>query len=172
MKLLFNLQQLYRILLASFKGGVTLNEEIETHYIVWPWLTEFFRTLQASEFTQMTDSARWEFAVRAGLVSKLWKLRSYAVVASQKTIYRRSIPLMSRVRITVKMEGAEKNWVYIKHKFYTGKELCAISWVKLSVKNHKGSIDTSVLFPKPMTPPNEVIDIFGNDAAALKSETL
>ena len=171
MKIIFNINQLYRITLGLFKPSVDYKQKIQAYYIVWPWMTEYFRTLQASEFPQMTDSARWEFAARTGLLSRMWKHRSYAVVGGQKIIYRRPIPIFSKICVTIQLEGFQGKWLFVKHQFHVKSKLYAVSWVKLSIRNRQGPLDVETLFEpnEKMKIPTEVELMFQGDGDFIKS---
>lgn len=173
MKIYFNLSQLYRLTLGFIKPRVAPTDEIFVHFFVWPWLTEFWVNLQASEFTLMTDSGRWELAMRSGLMGKLLQRKAWVVVGGQKILYRRSIPIFSRVKISVQVIGWEGDWFYIAHRFTVRDRLCALSFVRLAARTRRGVIPFRELLPSealPSAPLSEEIRlVFEGDGSLLKA---
>jgi len=172
MKIYYNLAQLYRIVLGFIKPRVHLTDEVFANFIVWPWLTEFWRVLQASEFTQFTDAGRWELAVRTGYLQSLLRKRAWGVVGGQKIIYRRPIPVFSHVKVSMQIMGWENEWLYIVHRFFVKKRLHALSFVRLAIRNKNGAFQVKDLVEEKHPSntselPQEIRRLFESDSELL-----
>jgi hypothetical protein len=161
MKFYFNLSQLFWLIKGLLSSKVKLTDSIDVKFIVWPWLTEFWKTLSATEYMAFTDAARWELGARTNIIPLLRKHKAWVIVGGQKIIHRRPISLFSKVTVNMKFDGWDDKWLYVTQQFVSKDKLCAICFTKVSVRNKKGLISLIELLGKG--PSCEVAKLFDQD---------
>lgn len=100
----------------------------------------------------------------------------FAVLGSQKIIYKKPLKRWTKFNITLVLEGWDEKWVYHRQIFEQRGEVCAIGFTKLafwhnrSTQNMRKILADSGVIKTEMNPPPETLDIFENDYAMLKKE--
>ena len=123
------------------------------------------------------DFIRFEKMFRSKLYRNTVKKGMFAVLGSQKIIYKKPLKMWSTFHITLVVEGWDDKWVYHKHVFTQKDEVCAIGYTKAAFwKNKKGQNIKKIfkncgLTRSEMNPPEAVQHIFDGDYQLLKSPT-
>jgi acyl-CoA thioesterase FadM len=121
------------------------------------------------------DFIRFEKMFRSKLYQNTVKKGMYAVLGSQKIIYKKPLKRWSTFTITLVLEGWDEKWVYHKQIFKQNNQVCAIGYTKAAFWKHKKAQDIQEVFKncgvqqKVMKVSEYVQLIFENDYELLKS---
>jgi acyl-CoA thioesterase FadM len=112
---------------------------------------------------------------RSDLYKNTVKKGMFAVLGSQKIIYKKPIKLWSKFNITLVLEGWDDKWVYHKQVFEQNNEVCAVGytkaafWKQKKAQNIKDILVSSGIEMTRMNVPDDVLNIFKDDYNIIKS---
>ncbi|NNE77099.1 MAG: acyl-CoA thioesterase [Pricia sp.] len=137
-----------------------------------------FRYMANSKYLVYMDMIRFEKMFRSKLYENTVKKGMFAVLGSQKIIYKRPLKRWTTFKITLVLEGWDDKWVYHKQVFTQNDQLCAIGYTKAAFWKNKKAQNMRTIIKKcgveqtEMKVSPEIQDIFNNDYQLLKSEGL
>ncbi|WP_258103607.1 acyl-CoA thioesterase [Marinoscillum sp. MHG1-6] len=122
-----------------------------------------------SRYLFYMDLIRFEILFRSKLFENTYKKGVYAVLASQKIIYKKPLKRWDKFTITLVLEGWDDKYVYHKQVFKRNDETHAIGFTKLTFWQHKKALDMGKIIldcggPNTNMPPSEeVLGLFKSD---------
>lgn len=123
------------------------------------------------------DLIRYELLFRSKLYDATAKRRIFAILGSQKIIYKRPLKRWTKFDITLVLEGWDDKWAYHRQIFSQKNEVCAIGFTKVAfwknkkVQNMKSILAESGVLRTEMDISPEIRKIFEDDHTLLKKET-
>lgn len=139
---------------------------------------ETFRYMTNSKYFYYMDFIRFEIMFRSDLYKNTVKKGMFAVLGSQKIIYKKPMKMWSKFNITLVLEGWDEKWVYHKQVFEQNNEVCAIGytkaafWKQKKAQNIKDILVSSGLEITKMNVSEDVLNIFKDDYSIIKSTEL
>lgn len=139
---------------------------------------ESLRYMANAKYFYYMDLIRFEILFRSELYKNTAKKGMFAVLGSQKIIYKKPLRRWSKFSITLVLEGWDEKWVYHRQIFEQRGEVCAIGftklafWHKRNTQNMRKILADSGIIKTEMDPSREILNIFENDYAILKNETI
>ena len=136
-----------------------------------------FRYMSNAKYAYYMDFIRFEKMFRSKLFENTVQKGMYAVLGSQKIIYKRPLKMWSSFRITLVLEGWDDKWVYHSQVFEQNDQICAIGYTKAAFWKDKKAQDLEMIFKNcgvkinEMKISAEIHDIFSNDYQLLKNST-
>jgi acyl-CoA thioesterase FadM len=121
------------------------------------------------------DFIRFEIMFRSDLYNNTVKKGMYAVLGSQKIIYKKPIKLWSKFKITLILEGWDDKWVYHQQVFEQNNQICAVGYTKAAFWKHKKAQNIQSIFEEsglriPQKNVSEnVLKLFQDDYELLKT---
>ncbi|MCK0190165.1 thioesterase family protein [Arenibacter sp. F20364] len=121
------------------------------------------------------DFIRFEKMFRSKLFKNTVKKGMYAVLGSQKIIYKRPLKMWSTFKITLILEGWDDKWVYHSQVFEQEDQVCAIGYTKAAFWKDKKAQDIRMILKKcgvtttEMATPQRIRDVFKGDYDLLKN---
>ena len=121
------------------------------------------------------DFIRFEIMFRSDLYKNTVKKGMFAVLGSQKIIYKKPMKMWSKFKITLVLEGWDEKWVYHKQVFEQNNEVCAIVytkaafWKQKKAQNIKDILVSSGIEITKMNVSEDVLNIFKDDYSIIKS---
>jgi acyl-CoA thioesterase FadM len=123
------------------------------------------------------DFIRFEKMFRSKLFENTVKKGMYAVLGSQKIIYKKPLKMWSTFKITLILEGWDDKWVYHSQVFEQNNQVCAIGYTKAAFWKDKKAQDLKMIFKNcgvtvdELKISAEIHDIFSSDYQLLKNTT-
>ena len=137
-----------------------------------------FRYMSNSKYAYYMDFIRFEKMFRSQLYDNTVKKGMFAVLGSQKIIYKKPLKMWSTFHITLVLEGWDDKWVYHKQVFTQNNQLCAIGYTRAAFWKNKKAQDMRMILENSgvtraeMNPPEEILDIFNRDYQLLKANRI
>lgn len=134
-----------------------------------------FRYMANSKYLVYMDLIRFEKMFRSKLYANTVKKGMFAVLGSQKIIYKKPLKMWTTFNITLILEGWDDKWVYHKQLFTQDNQICAIGYTKAAFWKNKKAQDMRLIIKNcGVTIPEknlsaEVRNIFEGDYLLLKS---
>ena len=100
-----------------------------------------FRYMANSKYAYYMDFIRFEKMFRSKLYENTVKKGMFAVLGSQKIIYKKPLKRWTIFQITLVLEGWDDKWVYHKQLFEQDNQLCAIGYTKAAFWKDKKAQD-------------------------------
>ncbi|MFL0354684.1 acyl-CoA thioesterase [Xanthomarina sp. GH4-25] len=135
---------------------------------------ETLRYMNNSKYTNYMDFIRFEIMFRSQLFNNSVKKGMFAVLGSQKIIYKKPLKRWSTFSITLSLEGWDEKWVYHKHTFTQKNQVCAIGYTKAAfwkgkkAQNIDQILKNSGVTLNEMNPSANVLKLFETDYELLK----
>ncbi len=136
-----------------------------------------FRYMSNSKYAYYMDFIRFEKMFRSKLYDNTVKKGMFAVLGSQKIIYKKPLKMWSTFHITLVLEGWDDKWVYHKQVFIQNNHVCAIGYTRAAFWKNKKAQDIQAILKNcgvtqsEMKLAPETHDIFDKDYQLLKSAT-
>tara|TARA_R110002033_G_scaffold39989_1_gene80108 strand:- start:3323 stop:3709 length:387 start_codon:yes stop_codon:yes gene_type:complete len=121
------------------------------------------------------DLIRFEKMFRSKLYANTVKKGMFAVLGSQKIIYKKPLKRWTFFKITLVLEGWDDKWVYHKQIFEQNNQICAIGYTKAAFWKNKKAQDMKRILKNcgvtatEMKIPPEIQHVFETDYQLLKS---
>jgi|SRR5680860_34420 len=134
-----------------------------------------FRYMANSKYAYYMDFIRFEKMFRSKIYDNTVKKGMFAVLGSQKIIYKKSLKMWATFQITLVLEGWDDKWVYHKQVFEQNNQLCAIGYTKAAFWKDKKAQDIRTILKNcgvtatEMDISAEVRNIFDGDYQLLKN---
>lgn len=135
---------------------------------------ETLRYMNNSKYTNYMDFIRFEIMFRSQLFNNTVKKGMYAVLGSQKLIYKKPLKRWSIFTITLSLEGWDDKWVYHKHTFVQKNQVCAIGYTKAAFWKDKKAQNIHLILKNcgiilnGMKPSENILKLFETDYELLK----
>ena len=100
----------------------------------------------------------------------------FAVLGSQKIIYKKPLKKWTKFNITLVLEGWDEKWVYHRQVFEQKDEVCAVGFTKIAfwqnkkAQNMRKILADSGIIKTEMNTSSEISDIFKNDYDIIKNK--
>ena len=101
------------------------------------WVTPFdvgLRILKSDRYLQLAESAQLDFAVRSGLLGRMWRVRCAMVNAEQQIQFTQPIKLFDKVCVKTTIAFADTKFVHFQHVYVVRGLTCANVTVKAKFK--------------------------------------
>lgn len=137
-----------------------------------------FRYMSNAKYAYYMDFIRFEKMFRSKLFDNTVKKGIYAVLGSQKIIYKKPLKLWSTFKITLVTEGWDNKWVYHSQVFEQDDQVCAIGYTKAAFWKDKKAQDIHMILKncgiatEEMKVREEILDIFNSDYHLLKETSI
>jgi len=121
------------------------------------------------------DFIRFEKMFRSQLYNNTVKKGMFAVLGSQKIIYKKPLKRWTVFQITLVLEGWDDKWVYHKQVFEQNNQVYAIGYTKAAFWKDKRAQDIRTILKNcgvtttEMKISKEIHDIFNSDYELLKT---
>ncbi len=126
------------LLTARFKSPVSIFDVFESSHRVWLNDLDVFWHMNNGRYFTITDLARMEWLVRAGLWKKMKPLGMYPVMAGETAQFRGSLLPLQKYVITTRAMGWDERFIYVEHVFKVGDKVSALMIVKTRMVGKKG----------------------------------
>lgn len=139
---------------------------------------ESLKYMANSKYFYYMDLIRFEKLFRSKLYENTAKKGMFAVLGSQKIIYKKPLKMWTKFSVTLILEGWDDKWVYHRQVFGQNDEICAIGFTKIAFWKSKKSQDMRIILANSgiltteMNPSSEILDIFKNDYDIIKNTIL
>ena len=136
-----------------------------------------FRYMSNAKYAYYMDFIRFEKMFRSKLFEHTVKKGMYAVLGSQKIIYKKPLRIWSTFTITLILEGWDDKWVYHSQVFEQKGQVCAIGYTKAAFWRGKKAQGIRMIIKKcgvtrsEMGVPKRILEIFKNDYNLLKGSS-
>ncbi len=136
---------------------------------------ESLKYMANSKYFYYMDLIRFEKLFRSKLYDTTAKKGMFAVLGSQKIIYKKPLKMFTKFSVTLVLEGWDDKWVYHRQVFQQNNETCAVGFTKIAFWKNKKSQDMRTILADSgiqkteMNLSNEIIEIFKNDYDILKN---
>jgi len=134
-----------------------------------------FRYISNAKYAYYMDFIRFEKMFRSKLFDNTVKKGMFAVLGSQKIIYKKPLKIWSIFKISLILEGWDDKWVYHSQVFEQNDQICAVGYTKAAFWKDKKSQDLKMIFKncgvtvEKMKISSEIHDIFNSDYQLLKN---
>ena len=101
------------------------------------WVTPFdvgLRILKSDRYLQLAESAQLDFAVRSGLLGRMWRARCAMVNLEQQIQFAQPIKLFDKVCVKTTIVFADTKFVHFQHVYTVRGVTCASVAVKAKFK--------------------------------------
>jgi acyl-CoA thioesterase FadM len=121
------------------------------------------------------DLIRFEMLFRSKLYDTTAKKGMFAVLGSQKIIYKKPLKRWTRFTITLVLEGWDEKWAYHRQTFKQNGQVCAIGFTKVAFWKNKKSqnmndiVADSGVLRTDSNIPVEIQALFAEDYNILKT---
>jgi acyl-CoA thioesterase FadM len=138
---------------------------------------ESLKYMANSKYLFYMDLIRFELLFRSRLYDTTAKKGMFAVLGSQKIIYKKPLKRWSKFTITLVLEGWDDKWAYHRQTFEQGNQVCAIGFTKIAVWKNKKSQDMNKIIADcgvlkaGNTISSEIKNLFNDDYNILKRES-
>ena len=128
-----------------FKGRIPPHGPASRNFLILPFLdAETVVSLNGVRYLGFCEITQMECNLRSGLVWAGIKKGFWCVTAANTIYYRRPIRSFSWIRVTSELIGWEGSFAIWENTFYNKKkELCALSYTRVTVRGKKGAINIS-----------------------------
>lgn len=136
-----------------------------------------FRYMSNAKYAYYMDFIRFEKLFRSKLFDNTVKKGMFAVLGSQKIIYKKPLKMWTSLKITLILEGWDEKWVYHSQVFKQNDQVCAVGYTKAAFWKGKKAQDLKMIFKncgvtiEEMKISGEIKDIFNSDYQLLKSSS-
>lgn len=161
-----------------FWSKVDLTEDLTRKRRVNILDCETLRYMNNSKYTNYMDFIRFEMMFRTPLLDHTVKKGMFAVLGSQKIIYKKPLKRWSSFTITLTLEGWDDKWIYHRQIFMQNNEVCAIGFTKVTFWKDKKAQDVGAIIKNcgvsisKMTASQDVLNMFENDYQILKQANM
>lgn len=134
-----------------------------------------FRYMSNSKYAYYMDFIRFEKMFRSPLYRNTVQKGMFAVLGSQKIIYKKPLKIWTTFEINLVLEGWDDKWVYHKQVFTQNGLVCAIGYTKAAFWKNKKAQDIRTILKNSgvtrteMKVSPEIYAIFNNDYRLLKN---
>ena len=160
------------VIAALFKPRVSPKETLTKTFWANPFDSDWLNSIQAGRFFTYTDAARWEIAVRLGLLKLLWQNHLVAILGGQKIIYRRPVAIFRRFKLVMKVVGWDDKWLYVAHYFNQSGQAKCVVFTKIGLRSKEGLYSPITVFNdmghSQIHPPTWLLKYFQDDLETLK----
>ncbi len=139
------LRLFFMFALVRFRSRISLfGETLVTKHIVWPNDLDPLGHMNNGRYFTITDLARIEMLVRAGLWQAMRARGQIPLMAGETIQFRRPLKPFQRYEIRTRPLGWDDKFFYIEHRFQREDELYALVLVKVRVvgKSRSSPADT------------------------------
>ena len=158
-----------------FLSKVSVDSEITRKRRVNILDCDGLRYMANSRYSYYMDLIRYELLFRTELYANTINRGMFAVLGSQKVIYKKPLKRWTKFSITLTLEGWDDKWVYNRQVFKQNNKICAIGYTKLAfMKKGKSQSINEILSKSGIkgsvkNPPETVLNLFSNDRDLLNS---
>lgn len=117
----------------KFEKPVSIFDEFVTRHRVMPNDLDLLGHMNNGRYFTITDLARIEMLIRAGVWKELRKRDLMPLMAGETVQFRRPLMPFQKYSIVTKTLGWDDKFVYVEHKFISKKGLHALIIVKVRV---------------------------------------
>jgi len=115
-----------------FRSKVNVDSKITRTRRVSILDCEGLRYMANSKYSYYMDFIRYELLFRTELYTNTVNRGMFAVLGSQKVIYKKPLKRWSKFSITLNLEGWDDKWAYHRQVFKQNNKVCAIGYTKLA----------------------------------------
>ncbi len=139
---------------------------------------ESLKYMANSKYFYYMDLIRFELLFRSKLYANTAKKGMFAVLGSQKIIYKKPLKRWTKFTITLVLEGWDDKWAYHRQTFRQNNQICAIGFTKVAVWKNTKVQDMNNIFADAgieKTDSNissEIKNLFVDDYSILKSGSI
>ncbi|MES2848734.1 MAG: acyl-CoA thioesterase [Bacteroidota bacterium] len=136
---------------------------------------ESLKYMANSKYFYYMDLIRFELLFRSKLYANTAKKGMFAVLGSQKIIYKKPLKRWTKFTITLVLEGWDDKWAYHRQTFKQENQICAIGFTKIAVWKNKKAQDMNNIFADAgivktgSNVSSEIKNLFVDDSSILKS---
>jgi acyl-CoA thioesterase FadM len=136
---------------------------------------ESLKYMANSKYFYYMDLIRFELLFRSNLYDNTAKKGMFAVLGSQKIIYKKPLKRWSKFTITLVLEGWDDKWAYHRQTFEQNNEICAIGFTKVAfwknkkVQNMHNILADSGVVKSEMNVTPEIKSLFADDYSIIKN---
>ena len=124
------LRLLFVLLLSRFRSAVSVFEEFSTDHRVWPNDLDVLGHMNNGRYFTITDLARIEMLIRAGVWREMRKRGIYPVMAGETIQFRKSLRPFQKYSIITHTLGWDDKFIYVEHRFVSRGETYALAIVR------------------------------------------
>lgn len=121
------------LLSVRWKSPVSILEELRSSHLVWPNDLDLMGHMNNGRYLTVTDLARMEMLIRAGLWQAMRQRGIYPVLAGETIQFRKALLPFQRYEIRTRTLGWDEKFLYVEHRFVQGDALAALALVKVRV---------------------------------------
>lgn len=118
---------------AWFRPPVDLFETFVSKHIVMPNDLDLLGHVNNGRYFTVTDYARLEWLIRAGLWQKMRQSGHYPVIAGETIQFRKPLLAFQRYEILSKIKGWDSKFFYVEHTFLSKKGIHALALMRIAV---------------------------------------
>lgn len=111
---------------------VDLTSRLSRKRMVLLFDCDTFRYMANSRYLYYMDLIRYEIMFRSPLYKNTVKKGIYAVLGSQKIIYKKPLKMWATFTISLVLDGWDDKWVYHRQTFTRNDEVYAIGFTKIA----------------------------------------
>ncbi len=128
----------FMFLTARFKSAVSIFDPFETKHRVWLNDIDVFLHMNNGRYFTITDLARMEWLIRAGIWKKMKPLGIYPVMAGETAQFRGSLLPFQKYSIVTRLMGWDERFIYVEHLFKARDKVYAVMTVKTRMVSKDG----------------------------------
>jgi acyl-CoA thioesterase FadM len=124
---------------------------------VWPNDIDLNFHLNNARYLSIMDYSRTHLLARTGILTHIVRKRWQPLVGAVWITYRRSLPLWAAFDLTSRLVCWDERWFYIEQIFTDSEGLCAVGWVKGTLRDKSGIVAPQKIIetiaPNAVSPP-------------------
>lgn len=127
------------LITARYKKPVSALDEFVTEHRVLPNDLDLLGHMNNGRYFTVTDIARIELLIRAGIWQKMRKRKIYPVMAGETVQFRKPLTALQKYRIITNILGWDENFIYVEHLFKSDHDIHALMMVKIRMIGEKST---------------------------------
>ena len=121
------------LLFSRFKSRVSILDAFPTYHRVLPNDLDLLGHMNNGRYFTITDIARIELLIRAGVWQQMKKRKIYPVMAGETVQFRRPLQPFQRYSILTRTLGWDDRFIYVEHRFQSKDAIHALMLVRVRV---------------------------------------
>ena len=154
------------LLLSRFKSAVSVFEEFSTEHRVWPNDLDVLGHMNNGRYFTITDLARIEMLIRAGVWREMRKHGIYPVMAGETIQFRRSLMPFQKYSIITHTLGWDDKFIYVEHRFVSRGETYALAIVRTRMLSSRPTRNSPGTGKAGRVSPQELMQLVDENAVS------
>ena len=140
------LRLLWTLLTSRRKPPIAIGDVIRRTFHVLPNDLDINAHMNNGRYLTIVDLMIVEYFIRSGFARVLLRNKWRPILGGSIISYRRSLAPFASYDVTLKAEGSDQFWNYLRFEFLSGGRICAVGYIKGAAVSRQGLVDTATAF--------------------------